>query len=243
MDPLLFLVLFLLVAILGVLGWVVLFCIRVRHQSMIAQRIIKRVFKMDIDELLTSLPDVGPRSTPVGVEPPQLRPADAQASMALIGIKRARIATQIAGGQRLVFKGKTVTPEMVDTMPDSDVEELNARVEARLGAAMSKSLGSSLLHLYTSAASTLLPIPAEDKKILAKELEEDPLVCTWLQATCCELYYRYGMYLAPLSAAVITAKHCDWQQLKTSNEGNDRSEEAYSGEDSCRMDPEEPATS
>jgi hypothetical protein len=26
------------------------------------------------------------------------------------------------------------------------------------------------------------------------------------------------MYLAPLSAAAITAKHCDWQQMKRSDE-------------------------
>jgi hypothetical protein len=182
MDPLLVLVLFSQAAILGVLGWGVLAYIRVRNHLVFAQRVIERGLKMNIDELLTTLPESESLETPP-VDPP---------ATSLVGNKRACIAAHIAGGQRFVFKGKTVTLEMVDGVSDADVEELSTRVEARLGAAMSKSLGSSLLQLYTGAVSALLPIPAEEKKVLAKELEEDPLVCTWLQATCCELYYRYG---------------------------------------------------
>jgi hypothetical protein len=63
---------------------------------------------------------------------------------------------QISGGNRFSFKRKNVTPELVDAMDDAEVEELNARMEARLGAAMSKSLGSSIIRLYTSVVSTLL---------------------------------------------------------------------------------------
>jgi hypothetical protein len=235
MDPLQVVMLFFQVVLLGLVGWTAFFCIRVRAQAMIAQRKFERVFKMDLKELLDSIPDDdGPRRT--GAEPPQ---HNAEAS-AGISMKRARVAAEIAGGHRLVLRGKSVTPEMVETMPDSDVEELCARVEARIGAAMSKSLGSSLIHLYTSAASTLLPIPTTDKKILAKELEEDPLVCSWLQATCCQLYYRYGMFLAPLSAAVITAKHCDWQRVGAPSEGDACYEEASAG-DSSLLAPEEHA--
>jgi hypothetical protein len=235
MDTLQVVMLFFQVVLLGLVGWTAFFCIRVRAQAMIAQRKFERVFKMDLKELLDSIPDDdGPRRTPAGAEPPQ---HNAEAS-AVISMKRARVAAEIAGGHRLVLRGKSVTPEMVETLPDSDVEELCARVEARIGAAMSKSLGSSLIHLYTSAASTLLPIPTTDKKILAKELEEDPLVCSWLQATCCQLYYRYGMFLAPLSAAVITAKHCDWQRLGTPSEGDACPEEASAG-DSSLLAPEE----
>ena len=56
----------------------------------------------------------------------------------------------------MTFKGHAVTPERIDAMEDAAIEELHARYEARLGAAMSKSLGSSLLHMYASMASLLL---------------------------------------------------------------------------------------
>jgi len=39
---------------------------------------------------------------------------------------------------------------------DAEIEELHARYGARLGAAMSKSLGSSLLRMYASVVSMLL---------------------------------------------------------------------------------------
>jgi hypothetical protein len=227
MGPLQVLMLLLQVVLLGLIGWVAFFCIRVRAQLMIARRKFERVFKMDLKELLDSIPDDdGPRRAPAGAETPQHN------APAVISMKRARVAAEIAGGHRLVLKGKSVTPEMVETLPDSDVEDLCARVEARIGAAMSKSLGSSLLHLYTSVASTLLPIQAADKKSLTKALEEDPLVSDWLQATCCQLYYRYGMFLAPLSAAIITAKHCDWQRLGGPSEGDACPEEASAGDSS-----------
>ena len=40
------------------------------------------------------------------------------------------------------------------------------------------------------------------------DLEDDPFVEHALTTACCEMYYRYGMYLAPLTAAMTTAKHC-----------------------------------
>jgi len=79
-----------------------------------------------------------------------------------ISRKCARLAALAAGGQAVrgavSFKGQPMTPECVDAMIDADVEELYARYEARLGAAMSKSLGSSLLRMYASVASMLLPL-------------------------------------------------------------------------------------
>jgi len=93
----------------------------------------------------------------------------------------------------------------------TEIEELHARYEARLGAAMSKSLGSSLLLLYANVASKFLPLPPSRQPELVADLEQDPFVSSALESACCELYYRYGMYLAPLTTALTTAKHCDWK--------------------------------
>jgi len=92
-------------------------------------------------------------------------------------------------------------------MEDTEIKELYGHYEARLGTAMSKSLGSSLLHLYASATLKLLPLPPSHQPELVADLKQDPFVSSALQSTCCELYYCYGMNLAPLTTVLTTAKH------------------------------------
>lgn len=156
---------------------------------------------MECEDLLEHLLEEGPK------------PMEKPEPSAEVGLskKRARLAALAAGGQaKLSFKGWPVSVERVDTMSDAEIEEMPARYEAQLGAAMSKSLGSSLLRLYASAASMLLPLPPESQTALVADLEDDPFVSSALSGACCELYYRYGMYLAPLTTVLTTAKHCDW---------------------------------
>ena len=112
-----------------------------------------------------------------------------------INKQRARFAAQVSGVREMTFKGHAVTPERIDAMEYTAIEKLHARYKARLGAAMSKSLGSSRLHMYARMASMLLPLPPSRQLQLVADLEHDPA----LQSACCELYYRYGMYLAPLT--------------------------------------------
>ena len=45
------------------------------------------------------------------------------------------------------------------------------------------------------------------------DLDEDLFVSCAHQTACCDLYYRYGMYLAPATAVLTTVKHCDWGTL------------------------------
>ena len=53
------------------------------------------------------------------------------------------------------------------------------------------------------------------------DLEQDPFLSSALQSACCELYYRYGMYLAPLTAVLTTAKYCDWKFAEHTVKDND----------------------
>ena len=85
-----------------------------------------------------------------------------------------------------------------------------ARYEARLGAAMTKTLGSAALQLYAGVASMFLPIPAENQPGLIHDLESDPFVGHALSSATCELYHRYGMILLPLTAVLTTVKHCQF---------------------------------
>ena len=83
-----------------------------------------------------------------------------------------------AGRYGLLAHGKTLTSTHIVELDDSEIEGLCARDEARLGAAMTKTLGSAALQLYAEVVSMFLPIPTEN---------QPGLIATF------ELYHRYGM--------------------------------------------------
>lgn len=122
--------------------------------------------------------------------------------------KRQRLAALAMGGQAKQYIGKEISADQIDRLSDEDIDKLYARYEARLGACMTKTLGSAALQIYTMAASRLLPIPADKQPLLAADLEADPFVGHALNTITCELYHRYGMYLAPVTAMLSTFKYC-----------------------------------
>ena len=75
---------------------------------------------------------------------------------------------------------------------------------------MTKTLGSAALQLYAGMVSMFLPIPAENQPGRIADLEGDPFVEHALSSATCELYHRYGMFLAPLMVALTTIKHCQF---------------------------------
>ena len=42
---------------------------------------------------------------------------------------------------------------------------------------------------------------------LSEDLENDPFLNSALQRATCELYYRFGSFLAPLSVEIIMSRH------------------------------------
>jgi hypothetical protein len=125
--------------------------------------------------------------------------------------QRARLAALVAGGTTKQYLGKQLSLADVDDLTDDEIDLLYARYEARLGSMMTKTLGSSILKMYSLAAGMVLPIPPENQQHLVTDLESDPFVGHAVTTACCELYHRYGMYLAPLTAAVTTIKHCQFE--------------------------------
>ena len=46
-----------------------------------------------------------------------------------------------------------------------------------------------------------------DQDSLSEDLENDPFLNSALRRVTCELYYRFGSFLAPLSVGIITSRH------------------------------------
>ena len=70
---------------------------------------------------------------------------------------------------------------------------------------MVKSLGCSIINMYSMGACAALGISNQDA--LSEDLENDLFLNSTLQRFTCELYYRFGSFLAPLSIGMITSRH------------------------------------
>ena len=59
--------------------------------------------------------------------------------------------------------------------------------------------------MYSIGASSVLRIT--NQEALSEDLENDPFLNSALQRSTCELYYRFGSFLASLSVGIITSRH------------------------------------
>ena len=77
--------------------------------------------------------------------------------------------------------------------------------ESKLSGQTVKSSGKSIINMYSMGACAALGISNQDT--LSEDLENDPFLISALQRFTCELYYRFGSFLAPLSVGLITSRH------------------------------------
>ena len=86
-----------------------------------------------------------------------------------------------------------------------NVNTLLNRYESVLSAQMTKSLSKSITNLYSNVVCSVLGIGNQQE--LSTDLENSPFLNTALQRFTCDLYYRFGALLAPVSVGIITGKH------------------------------------
>ena len=122
-----------------------------------------------------------------------------------IAIYRQRLAECISAGNSKTYLGKHLSLEQLGIMSEKEVVKCYAIYESKLGLNMTKSLGHSILSLYTAAVSHLFPIDSKEK--LTEDLKNDPLITESLSSITSHLYFRYGSILAPLAATMITYGH------------------------------------
>ena len=85
------------------------------------------------------------------------------------------------------------------------MEKLFNNYETKLSGQMVKLLGRSIINMYSMGACAALGISNQDA--LSEDLENNPFLNSALQRFTCELYYRFGSFLAPLSVGIITSRH------------------------------------
>ena len=108
-------------------------------------------------------------------------------------------------GNSKLYLGKVYTEEQLAKLNEEEVEKRFNNCEAKLSGKMVKSLGCSIINMYSTGASSVLGISNQDA--LTEDLENDPFLNSALQRFTFELYYRFGSFLAPLSVGIITSRH------------------------------------
>ena len=115
--------------------------------------------------------------------------------------KRERLVACVLSGNSKMYLGKEYTEEQINEMDRNSVNALLNRHESVLSAQMTKSLGKSVINLYSNIACSALGVGNQ------QDLERNPFLNTAMQRFTCDLYYRFGALLAPVSVGIITCKH------------------------------------
>ena len=104
-----------------------------------------------------------------------------------------------------LYLGKVYTEDQLKKLSEEVVEKRFDNYEAKLSGQMVKPLGHSIINMYSMGACAALGITNQDA--LSEDLENDPFLNSALQRFTCELYYRFGSFLAPLNIGIITSRH------------------------------------
>ena len=157
-------------ATLVVLLWGVGEYIRLRRQIRKLILLYTKPPRMQMDDLIDGLLAEETAAAGAAVGPTQPGPTSAA--------QREKLATIAAGGQARQYLGKAWSVEEIDALGDDEVEKLYARYEARLGAAMTKTLGRAALQLYTAARVCCCRFLPRTKSRSWKILRVWPIGCT-----------------------------------------------------------------
>ena len=132
--------------------------------------------------------------------------------------KRQKFLECVLTRNSKLYLGKVYTEEQLAKLSEEEVEKLFNNYEAKLSGQMVKTLGKSIINMYSMGACAALGISNQDA--LNEELENDPFLNSALQRATCELYYRFGSFLAPLSDGIITNRHYLYERNKNGERTN-----------------------
>ena len=118
--------------------------------------------------------------------------------------KRERLVACVLSDNSKQYLGKEYTEQQINEMNCTNVNTLLNRYQSVLSAEMTKSLGKSVINLYSNIACSVLGVGNQQE--ISTDLERDPFLNTAVQRFTCDLYYRFGALLAPVSVGIITGK-------------------------------------
>ena len=134
--------------------------------------------------------------------------------------KRERLVACVLSGNSKMYLGKEYTEEQINKMDCNDVNTLLNRYKSVLSAQMTKSLGKSVINLYSNIACSVLGVGNQQELSTDLEYWCDPFLNTAMQRFTCDLYCQFGALLAPVSVGIITGKYYAKNSITKLNDGH-----------------------
>ena len=131
--------------------------------------------------------------------------------------KHQKLCECVLTGNSKLYLGKVCTEEQLAKLSEEEVEKLFNNYETKLSGQMVKSLGRSIINMHSMGACSALGI--RNQEALSENLENNPFLNSALQRFTCELYYRFGSFLAPLSVGIIMSRHYLSERNKNGEHG------------------------
>ena len=131
--------------------------------------------------------------------------------------KRERLVACVLSENSKMYLGKEYTEQQINQMDYNSINTLLNRYKSVLSSEMTKSLGKSVINVYSNLAPSVLGVGNQQE--LSTDLECDPFLNTAMQRFTCDLYYRFGALLAPVSVGIITGKHYAKNSITKLNDG------------------------
>ena len=135
------------------------------------------------------------------------------------GTKCQKLLKCVLTGNSKLYLGKVYTEEQLAKLSEEEVEKLFNNYEAKLSGQMVHLLGRSIINMYSMGVCAALGISNQDA--LSEDLENNPFLNSALQRFTCELYYRLGSFLAPLSVGIIMSRHYLYEHNKNGGTSGD----------------------
>ena len=143
--------------------------------------------------------------------------------------KHQKLLECILTGNNKLYLGKVYTEEQLAKLNEEEVEKLFNNYEAKLLGQMVKSLGKSIINMYSMGACSALGI--SNQEALSEDLENDPFLNSALQRFTCKLYYRFGPFLAPLSVGIITSRRYLYERNKNGERTSETGDNKNGGDE------------
>ena len=136
--------------------------------------------------------------------------------------KHQKLLDCVLTGNSKLYLGKVYTEEQLAKFNKEEVEKLFNNYETKLLGQMVKSLGHSIINMYSLGGCTVLGIT--NQEAFSEDLENDTFLNSALQRFTCELYYRFGSFLAPLNIGMSRhyLSECNKNGERTSGTGDNK---------------------
>ena len=143
--------------------------------------------------------------------------------------KGKKLLECVLTGNSKLYLGKVYTEEQLAKLNEEEVEKVFNNYEAKLSDQVVKSLVCSIINMYSMGACAVLGLT--NQEALSEDLENDPFVNSALQRFTCELYHRFGSFLAHLSIGIITTRRYLSEHNKKNGEQTSGTGDNKNGED------------